>query len=83
MIKIVQMNVSKLHVFLRISSLITKDQTENIICTMDDVWGDFLGLPHGTTPAAVLANKKVKLSSFKSRDNINEKGDGSCHHFGY
>ena len=24
---------------------------------MDDVWGDFLGPPHGTTPAAVIANK--------------------------
>ena len=29
----------------------------NIICTMDDVRGDFLGPPHGTTPAAVKANK--------------------------
>ena len=29
----------------------------NIICTMDDVRGDFLGPPHGTTPAAVIANK--------------------------
>ena len=24
---------------------------------MDDVWGDFLGPPHGTTPAAAIANK--------------------------
>ena len=24
---------------------------------MDDVRGDFLGPPHGTTPAAVIANK--------------------------
>ena len=27
-------------------SLIPKDQKKNIICTMDDVRGDFLG-PHG------------------------------------
>ena len=27
---------------------------------MDDVRGDFLGPPHGTTPAAVIANKKNK-----------------------
>ena len=27
--------------FLRIPSLISKDQKENIICTMDDVRGDF------------------------------------------
>ena len=42
---------------LQISSLISKDQNKNIICTMDDVRGDFLGPPHGTTPAAVIANK--------------------------
>ena len=40
-----------------IYSLIPKDQKKNIICTMDDVRGDFLGPPHGTTPAAVIANK--------------------------
>ena len=33
------------------------DQKENITCTMDDVQGDVLGPPHGTTPAAVRANK--------------------------
>ena len=26
---------------------------------MDDVRGDFLGPPHGTTPAAVIANKII------------------------
>ena len=34
-----------------------KKQMENITCTLDDVRGDFLGPPHGTTPAAVIANK--------------------------
>ena len=34
-----------------------KGSKKNIICTMDDVRGDFLGPPHGTTPAAVIANK--------------------------
>ena len=38
--------------FLKIPSLISTDQKENIICTMDDVRGDFLGPPHGTAPAA-------------------------------
>ena len=33
---------------------------------MDDVRGRFLGLPHGTTPAAVTTNKNIKMSSFKS-----------------
>ena len=30
---------------------------------MDDVRGDFLGPPHGTTPAAVIANKIQKQFS--------------------
>ena len=41
------------------SSLISKDQNENITCTMDDVRGDFLGPPHGTSPAAVIANNHL------------------------
>ena len=53
-----------------------------IICTMDDVWGDFLGPPHGTTLAAVIANKMI-LRSFKSSEHINEKGDGPYRGFGY
>ena len=42
---------------LRIPSLISKDQKENLICTMDDVRGDYVGPRHDTTPAAVIANK--------------------------
>ena len=49
---------------------------------MDDVRGDFLGPPHGTTPAAVIGNK-IKLRSFKSSEHINGKGDGPYHGFGY
>ena len=30
---------------------------------MDDVRGDFLGPPHATTPAAVIANKVISLIS--------------------
>ena len=48
-----------------------KGEKENIICTTDDVRGDFLGPPHGTTPAAVIANK-MKLRPFKSSEYINE-----------
>ena len=48
---------------------------------MDDVRGDFLGPPFGTTPAAVIRNK-IKLRSFKSSEHI-EKGDGPYHGFGY
>ena len=39
---------------------------------MDDVRGDVLGPPQGTTPAAVIANK-IKLRSFKNSKHINEK----------
>ena len=40
---------------------------------MDDVRGRFLGLPHDTTPAAVTKNKNIKMSSFKSSENIQKK----------
>ena len=33
------------------------ERNNNIICTMDDVRGDFLGTPHYTTPAKVIANE--------------------------
>ena len=36
--------------FLSIPSLISKDQKGNIICTKDDVRGDYLGPPHSTSP---------------------------------
>ena len=40
---------------------------------MDDVRGRILGLPHDTTPAAVITNKNIKMSSFKSSENIQKK----------
>ena len=43
---------------------------------MDDVRGRFLGLPHGTTPAAVTTNKNIKMSSFKSGENIQRNKGG-------
>ena len=44
---------------------------------MVDVRGDVLRPPHGTTPAAVKANKIKKLSSFKSNGNIHKRKDVS------
>ena len=38
--------------------------------------GRFLGLPHGTTPAAVTTNKNIKISSLKSSENIQKKEGG-------
>ena len=45
--------------FLNVSALITLNIfiKKNLIYTMDNVRGDYLGPPHGTTPAAVIANK--------------------------
>ena len=43
---------------------------------MDDVRCRFLGLPHGTTPAAVTTNKNIKMSSFKCSENIQKKEEG-------
>ena len=53
-------------------SLISKDEKENITCTMDDVRGNFLGTPaHGTTLDAVIVNKNFKRSA-----DINENENG-------
>ena len=43
---------------------------------MDDVRGLFLGMPHGTTPAAVTTNKNIIMSSFKSNRDIQKKEGG-------
>ena len=43
---------------------------------MGDVGGLFLGMPHGTTPAAVTTNKKIIMSSFKSSRDIQKKEGG-------
>ena len=43
---------------------------------MDDVRGCFLGLPQGTTPAAVTTNNHIKMSFFKSSENIQKKEGG-------
>ena len=43
---------------------------------MDDVRGRSLGLPHGTTPAAVTTNKNIKMRSLKSSKNIQKKVGG-------
>ena len=37
-----------------------KKKNKKINCTMVDVRGDVLRLPHGTTPAAVKSNKNQK-----------------------
>ena len=53
-----------------------------MICTTDGVRGDFLRPPHGKTPAAVI-EIKINVRSFKSSEQINEKGDGPYRGFSY
>ena len=43
---------------------------------MDDVRGLFLGMPHGTKPAAVTTNKNIIMCSFKSSGYIQKKEGG-------
>ena len=52
-----------------------KGQKQNIICTMDDVRGDFLRPPHGTTPAAVITIYNVVFHTTAS--NLSNVSDGS------
>ena len=40
---------------------------------MDDVRGDFLGPPHGTTPAAVIANKIYLLDPLEAVKTFKER----------
>ena len=47
----------KILISQNISADLINDQKNNINCTIDDVRGCFLGLPHGTTPAAVTTNE--------------------------
>ena len=65
-------NESKPIIFFLISQNTLADLKgleENIICTMDDVRGDFFGPPHGSAPAAVIGHK-IKLRSFKSSEQL-------------
>ena len=48
---------------------------------MDDIRGDFLQAPYGTTPAVLIANK-IK-TEFKSFYYINEREDGPYRGFGF
>ena len=53
------------------------------MCTMGDVRGDFLGPPHGTTPAAVITNKnktdiaRVYIKYLQKGTNRQRSGKGA------
>ena len=50
------LNINKFLISQNISADL-QGPKKNINCTMDDVRGCFLGLPHSTTPAAVAKSK--------------------------
>ena len=62
-IKTVEKNVSKQissYRYLRVSSLISNDQKENIYCAISVVQRDILGPSYDTTPAAVVTCKTLR-----------------------
>ena len=62
--------------------LISKEQKKNIISTMDDVRGDFLGPPHGTTSAVEITNKNINISYFESSDKTQKTQKAILRNFG-
>ena len=59
---------------IRIFPLISEGpKVKYIICTMDDVRGDFL---YGTTSVAVIANKTIMVSSLESSEIIQKTESG-------
>ena len=54
--------------------MISKDQKENIICTIDECGETFYGRHTAQHPAAVIiGNHNKKFRSFKSKENIHKK----------
>ena len=53
--------------------MISKDQNNNIICTIDECGETFYGRHTAQHPAAVTTNNNEKFRSFKSKENIIRK----------
>ena len=53
--------------------MISKDQKENMICTIDECGETFYGRHTAEHPAAVRANNNKKFRSFKSKENNHKK----------
>ena len=62
--------------------MISKDQKENIICTIDECGETFYGRHMAQHPAAVIINNNKKFRSFKSKENIHKKEVGPYRGFG-
>ena len=58
---------------LRIYSMISKDQEQNIICTIDESGETFFGRHTAQHPAAVIRNNNKKFRTHKSKENIQRK----------
>ena len=63
--------------------MISKDQKENIICTIDECGETFYGRHTAQHPAAVIINNNKKFRSFKSKENTHKKEVGPYCGFGY
>ena len=53
--------------------MISKDQKENIICTIDECGETFYGRHTAQHPAAVIVNNNKKFRSFKSKETFIRK----------
>ena len=65
--------------------MISKDQKENIFCTIDECGETFYGRHTAQHPAAVIENNENKSldPSFKSKENNHKKEVGPYREFGY
>ena len=63
--------------------MISKDQKENIICTIDECGETFYGCHTAQNPAAVKANNNKNVRSFKSKENIHKIEVWPYRGFGY
>ena len=63
--------------------MISKDQKENIICTINECGETFYGRHTAQRPAAVLANNSKNVRSFRSKENIHKIEVGQYRGFGY
>ena len=61
----------------------SKDQKENIICTIGECGETFYGRHTAQHPAAVIVNNDKKFRAFKSKENIHKKEVGPYRGFGY
>ena len=63
--------------------MISKDQKENIICTIDECGETFYGCHTAQHPAAVIKNNSKSLDPLTAKQNIHRKEVGPYRGFSY